>query len=185
MIGCGHMERGEWVFRQFTASLLTPSEERRILEEWFAHMATVKDAIDPEGPLPLIFHWSPAERMSLAAEYNSVASRHPDIEWPELAWFDFYTEVMTAEPVVVKGAMDFGLKSIAKAFKSHGFVDTLWKEGPADGLGAMVGAFWCHESASQGSGSMLDNELMHQIGDYNEVDCLVMMEAINYLRQEH
>jgi len=185
MIGCGHVERGEWVFRQFTTSLLTHSEERRILEEWFAYMATVRETIDPKGSLPLIFHWSPAERMSLAAEYNSVAVRHPDIEWPELAWFDFYTEVMTAEPVVVKGAMDFGLKSIAKAFKSHGFVDTLWKEGPADGLGAMVGAFWCHETAIQSGGSMLDDQLMHQIGDYNEVDCLVMMEAINYLRKAH
>ena len=38
MIGCGHMERGEWVCRQFTASLITPSEARRFLEEWFAHM---------------------------------------------------------------------------------------------------------------------------------------------------
>ena len=92
---------------------------------------------------------------------------------------------MTAEPVVVKGAMDFGLKSIARAFQSHGFIGTLWKEGPADGLGAMVGAFWCHQEASQGSVSMHDSLLMHQIGDYNEVDCLVMMEAINYLRREH
>ena len=185
MIGCGHVEGGEWVFRQFTAGMLTAGEERRVLEEWFAHMAMVKKTIDPEGSLPLIFHWSPAERISLAAEYNSVAFRHPDIDWPELAWFDFYTEVMMAEPVVVKGAMDFGLKSIARAFKSHGFVDTLWKEGPADGLGAMVGAFWCHQEASQGSASMHDSLLMHQIGDYNEVDCLVMMEAINYLRREH
>ena len=79
----------------------------------------------------------------------------------------------------------FGLKSIARAFQSHGFVGTLWKEGPADGLGAMVGAFWCHQEASQGSVSMHDSLLMHQIGDYNEVDCIVMMEAINYLRREH
>ncbi len=185
MIGCGHVEDGEWVFRQFTVDILTPPEERRILDEWFAYMAAVRESEGPDGSLPLIFHWSPAERLSLVAEYNSVAFRHPDIDWPALAWFDFYTEVMIAEPVVVKGAMDFGLKSIAKAFKSHGFVDTLWKEGPADGLGAMIGAFWCDQTARDNGVPMRDSALMHQISGYNEVDCLVMMEAIRYLRHHH
>ena len=185
MIGCGYVENGEWVFSQFTTDKLTIHQERRILDEWFAHMAFVKEKIDPDGSPPLIFHWSPAERLSLVAEYNSVAHRHPDIVWPELAWFDFYTQVMLAEPVVVKGAMDFGLKSIVKAFNSHGFVDTLWRDGPADGLGAMIGAFWCDQKAREEGGSMRSNALMQQISDYNEVDCLVMMEAINYLRKEH
>ena len=66
-----------------------------------------------------------------------------------------------------------------------GLIDTEWGDGPTDGLGAMIGAWWCaHEAEGRGV-SMLEVELMQKIRDYNEVDCKAMMEIVRYLREHH
>ena len=54
-------------------------------------------------------------------------------------WFDFLTRVVREEPVVVRGAMGFGLKDVAQAMFNLGLIDTNWEQGPGHGLGAMVG----------------------------------------------
>ena len=90
---------------------------------------------------------------------------------------------MRREPVVVRGALGFGLKPVAKALHSHGLIETLWGDGPTDGLGAMVGAWWC-EQAREGK-TLRDLDLMSEIVRYNEVDCRVMMEVVRYLREHH
>jgi hypothetical protein len=87
--------------------------------------------------------------------------------------------------VTVKGAFDFGLKSMAKSMHAHGLIRTSWDSGPADGLGAMVGAWRAAERANRAGGSVRDTEEMRLIGAYNEVDCRVMAEMLVYLRREH
>ncbi len=54
-----------------------------------------------------------------------------------------------------------------------------------DGLGAMVGAWWCDEEAEKTGQPMIELDLMKEIRDYNEVDCKVMWEAISYFRKHH
>ncbi len=51
--------------------------------------------------------------------------------------------------MTVRGAFDFGLKSIAKAMHAAGLIETTWGDGPTDGLGAMVGAWWCDAEAAR------------------------------------
>jgi len=94
-------------------------------------------------------------------------------------------EVIKEEPVVVRGALAFGLKAIAQAMHKLGFIETKWESGPVDGLGAMVGACWCASEATRTSVSLGQIDLMRGIQDYNEVDCKVMMEIVRYLRQNH
>lgn len=181
MIGCGHLEDGKWTFASFTADALTEPEEARVIDDWIAHMRAARDRLDPGGDDPPVIHWSPAEVSNFETAYNSAVQRHADRIWPSPRWFDFLGKVVREEPVVVRGALGFGLKAVAKAMHSHGLVQTLWDDGPADGLGAMVGAWWC-----QGQGAPLaTQELMREIVEYNEVDCRVMMEAVRYLRMAH
>ena len=66
-----------------------------------------------------------------------------------------------------------------------GLIDTEWGDGPTDGLGAMIGAWWCAHEAEHLGVPMLDLELMQQIREYNEVDCRAMMEIVRHLRAEH
>jgi hypothetical protein len=92
---------------------------------------------------------------------------------------------MTAEPVVIRGALDFSLKPVTKAMHELGLVETLWEDGPTDGLGAMVGAWSCATEATERRCTLSETELMQEIMRYNEVDCKAMMEIIRYLRTHH
>ena len=39
MIGCGHIEDGDWIFASFTADSLAEPAEARIIDEWLNHDA--------------------------------------------------------------------------------------------------------------------------------------------------
>ena len=186
MIGCGHVENGEWQFSSFVTGQLCEGEELRIIREWVDHMTAVQERLAPGTERPRIFHWSPAEVSVLETSYNSARARHgAQADWPELNWFDFWRSVMRKEPVTVKGALGFGLKAVATAMRSHGWIETDWADSPVDGLGAMVGAWRCDAEARRRSVPMATLPLMADIADYNEVDCKAMMEIVRYLRRHH
>ena len=186
MIGCGHLENGEWKFSSFTVNRLSQTEELRIIREWVAHMGQVRDRLDPSNTRARIIHWSQAEPIALDRAYNSARARHgADADWPELGWFDYLRDVIRKEPVAVKGSLAFGLKAVANAMHSHGMITTNWADSPVDGLGAMVGAWRCDEIARNKGLSMTELPLMDEISRYNEVDCKVMMEIVSHLRSNH
>lgn len=185
MIGCGHMENGEWRFKSLVVDDLTEDEELRIIREWAAHMSAVGDRLDP-GCKPRVFHWSPAEVIALETAYNSARIRHGSrADWPSgLEWHDFLKS-MREEPIVTRGALNFGLKTVAKAMRSLDLIQTDWGDSQVDGLGAMVGAWRCQEEAQSKGVSMATLPLMQEIADYNEIDCKAMMDIIRYLRERH
>ena len=189
MIGCGHVDKGEWRFKSLVTNDLSEGEELRIIQEWVDYMSAVRDRLDPQNRNPCIFHWSAAERTALENAYNSAKVRHQKRDdWPELGWLDWYDflqKVMREEPVTVRGALGFGLKAVANAMHAYGFIETSWADSPVDGLGAMVGAWRCDEEARRKGVSMAELPLMEEIARYNEVDCKVMMEIVHYLRTNH
>ena len=186
MIGCGHVENGEWQFKSLVTETLSEEEELRVIREWVDHMCSVRDRLDLGNDIPRIYHWSAAEPTALSNAYNSARARHQEnADWPDLGWYDFLTQVMREEPVVVRGALGFGVKAVANAMHSHGMIETNWADSPVDGLGAMVGAWRCDEEAKEKGVTMNQLPLMVEIARYNEVDCKVMMEIVRYLRAHH
>ncbi len=185
MIGCGHVEAGTWRFESFVVDALTEPEEARIIAEWLAHMEQVRQRLALQLATPRLIHWSPAEVSFFEKAYDSARARQRRPDWPSLNWFDFLQRVVRAEPIVLRGALAFGLKAVAKAMHAHGLIETLWGDGPADGLGAMVGAWWCAEESRRTGVPMSRIDLMQDIICYNEVDCKVMMEIVRYLRENH
>jgi hypothetical protein len=188
MIGCGHENvDGKWEITVFTANALDLIEENRIIEEWLAHMQEVTDRTLGKGTsIPRIFHWSPAEVsfMRTAIKNRKKVDGHVPEHWNGLPWFDFHP-VVKDQPFVVKGALGFGLKAIAKNLYKHGLTETSWGDGPADGLGAMAGAWYCNREVRETGKSMQEMPYMLEIQEYNVVDCKVMWELINYLRKHH
>ena len=187
MIGCGHVEQDTWRFECFVADRITDPAEAAIIDEWIAHMTEVRDRLAP-GTTSRIIHWSAHETSSLETAYNAALIRHPGKEatWGRLHWFDFLEQVIKREPVAVRGAHGFGLKAVTNALHALGHITTQWDSGPADGLGAMVGAWWCERQLEHGRAQrLIDVGLMQAIRDYNQVDCRAMMEIICYLRNNH
>ena len=131
---------------------------------------------------PKIIHWSPAEETWLETAWYAAVKRHPEKTWPHPNWFDFLTKVVREEPVTVRGAHGFGLKAVTKEMHALGVIDVEWGEGAADGLGAMIGAWWCEHEADARRCTLTDVDLMREIAAYNEVDCRVMAEIVEYLR---
>ena len=186
MVGCGHLEAGEWKFECFIADRLDEPSEARAIDDWFAHMAAVRARLAPDARA-MVVHWSPHERFTLEEAFDAAVKRHPEKDWrhPDWAWFDFLARVVREEPVVVRGAHGFGLKAVANAMHDLGLVQTQWDDGPVDGLGAMVGAWRCEREAASAGGRLIDTDLMRGIRRYNEVDCKAMMELVRYLRRHH
>ena len=184
MIGCGYVANGHWRWECFTADSLTEACEAQVIDGWLEHMELIRKRVDPQGALPLVYHWSNAEQSTFETAFNSACERHSDKGWEAPRWFDLLGEVVRAEPIVVRGSMGFGLKSVAKAMHSHGLIETEWGAGPTDGLGAMVGAWSCAKESAERRCSLRDTELMQQIARYNEVDCRVMMDIVKYIRRQ-
>ena len=187
MIGCGHIEDGGWRFECFIADQLTEADEAIVIADWVDHMANTRARLAPQVD-PKVIHWSSAEQSSLETAYNSAVARHPQHgpAWAAPNWFDLLKTVARAEPVVVKGAFGFGLKEMTNAMHSAGLIPTKWADGPADGRGAMVGAWSCQREVDQGRAErLIDTDLMQQIGDYNETDCKAIHDILQYLRQHH
>ena len=182
LIGCGHVEDGEWRFERFLIDELTEEAEARVIDAWLAHMEAVKARLDPEDS-PLIIHWSGAEPINFETAYNSACRRHSERSWPRPRWFDLLGRVFHAEPIVVHGAFGFGLKEIARALHGHGLIEMLWEDSSLDGLGAMTGAWWSYEEAGLTGAPVERMDLMREILRYNEKDCRVLMELMDWIRR--
>lgn len=183
-IGCGTHQGGEWRFRQFTVDDLSIAAEARMIDEWLAHLQAL--AADARGDVSAarLVHWSPAETSNFERAYDNARARHPDRDWPVLSWFDLLREVVQAEPLVVRGAFSFSLKPIARSLHALGHIQTRWGEGLADGAGAMAGAWNAAIEAKRKGVTLGETEVMREIAAYNEVDCRVMAEILDYLRRE-
>jgi hypothetical protein len=183
-IGCGTYRGGDWRFRQFTVDDLSLAAEARMIDAWLAHLQAVATVAGCSVSDVRLVHWSPAETSNFERAYDNARARHPDREWPALSWFDLLHDVVQAEPLVVRGAFSFSLKPIARSLHALGHIQTLWGEGVADGAGAMAGA-WSAAVEAKRKGVTLDaTEVMGEIARYNEVDCRVMAEILDYLRRE-
>jgi len=146
-------------------------------------MVSVASSATALGEARLI-HWSIAEQSNFEKAYDNARSRHPDRDWPALPWYDLL-DIVRAEPIVVRGAFSFSLKSIARAMRANGMIATDWGKGLADGAGAMAGAWNAAVEAKRRGVLLGDTEPMREVARYNEVDCRVMAEILDHLRREH
>jgi hypothetical protein len=186
MIGCGHLDKDdEWQFYSFVVSDLTQKSENIIIQKWIDHMKTISVEYGMINDRPLVFNWSKAEEQVLETNFNAAKVRHDWQQPANIRWFDFLSEVIREEPVSIQGAFTFGLKEIAKALHSHKLIKTSWGNSYLDGLGAMVGAILSAEESANTKKNLMEMPLMKEIANYNEIDCRVMMEIVQYLRRVH
>ena len=168
MIGIGWEENYKWHFKNFIMKENTDMSEFEMICE-FNHF--IKDNFVCE---PLFIHWTHAEK----SFYNNFLKKHENSNKEGLNFFDLY-KLFYNNKIVVKGALNFSLKSIAKAMYSNKMIESNWDSDNlcSDGLTAMHMALTLYENEDD-----INSSIMNSIANYNMIDCKVMWEILKYLR---
>ena len=179
MIGCVTVINDKSYYTDFTVSKLILEDEQKIYTRWIEYMTriAIKHNLTLED-IP-IYHWSHAEKTF----YKAAQSRHnlPDVDY--FQWIDIY-QIFKREPITLKNAWAFGLKSIANILYSQDKIKTTWSvDDASDGQDAMIRVIKCNEKALKKNIPLKRFEEMHQIITYNYVDCQVLYEILECLKK--
>lgn len=125
-----------------------------------------------------LYHWGHIEKKA----YERAMQRHPREKFHDGLvsnnWVNFY-EVMRNEPIVIKGALSFGLKSVVNALNNNNLIQLKYDEqGCSNGMQAMIDAVAVYKSGE----NIENSKKMNSIIAYNEIDCKAVHAVINYLR---
>jgi hypothetical protein len=179
-VGYVHPHKNKWVFKNFTVDHLTEKEEFYISQEFvnFIYHKSKKYHIKN----PKCWHWSFAEPNvfnNILIKYNKIKNlfhKHP------FQWCDLLT-LFHKEPIVVHGALNFKLKTIAHAMYKHGFIKTIWDSNTVEnGQMAMIETVEADLQAKKKKVSMKTLPAFTSVLQYNEIDVKVLHEILDYLR---
>jgi hypothetical protein len=181
LIGLGYYKNNKWMFETFHVANLSLKEETRIINlliDFINKQIAEYKTISKRNTkiIPRLFHWSNAEVSSF-----NLANKRNDYMWTNwlenIMWTDI-CKIFMEEPITIKNAYTFKLKDIAKSFYEHKLIKTIWpKNGISSGLGAMMASIDYYNNKNK--------KIINNIIKYNEIDCKVMAEIIEYLRIYH
>lgn len=183
MIGIGYVKNNEWIFKTFLMKRKTIESEKIMFNEFMKYISDI--LIQENKTKAKMYHWSFAE----VCAYNKFKSRHSDIiiNDSHISFYDL-NKVFIKEPVTVKDAFDFSLKSIAKALKNHNLIKSVWDTSSAcsNGLNAMILANNLYDKNIINPNYKINNNcIMKEIIYYNEIDCKVMWEIHKLIRENN
>lgn len=167
MIGVGMVKKSIWSYKCLVANDLKPKSEMELIDSFFDFVKSMDCRI---------FHWSDAEINMM----NRANLRHQNRwknEQNDTQWLDFM-KVMKNEPIVIKGAFNFSLKSIGKAMYQNRMIDKTWDCTCENGLDCMVIA---KNLYSQNKFDRTHPDMVKMI-HYNETDCMMIWKIIQYFR---
>jgi hypothetical protein len=184
MIGVGYIDpdNKQWIYRDFTVSTCSVAEENRIIRDWLNYMFDVSGNDRAKTLQAPIYHWSHIEQTL----FEKKQSQNPLIRELNVGnWIDL-CKVFTDCPIVPKGALNFGLKEVARAMYDNKLIQSVWStDNPCNnGLESMVIFKKIRDAAQHEGKDIRQVPLLKDIVDYNELDCKVMCEILTFLRQE-
>jgi hypothetical protein len=134
------------------------------------------------------YHWSPAEVRFI----NNMLER----QWEELSDDDHfilqkvnYKDILTIfkyQPIVIKGANNFSIKTIGNALYNLGLIKTTWnKDLDLNGFAVMLQINEFNIEAEKLNLSLKDYAEVNDIIHYNMIDCQVLAEIIIFLQNTY
>ena len=184
-IGIGWKDHSNsWNYKSFVAKDFNEEEEKKICKEFINFINKQRKKYSFKGHPP-IFHWSPAE----PSRWESIIEKYNNSLELDLigSWVDMF-KVFKAEPIVLRGVFDFSLKSISKAMHSYGMISTVWDTSSgnvSDGATSMLAALGALKESKRLNIPIDKTAFMKNIEKYNEVDCKVINEIVEYLRNNN
>ena len=131
----------------------------------------------------ILNHWSQAEP-TFFEKMCERQSYYLDEKYRQIIDDIEFNDILTLfknQPITIKGAFDFGLKSIANAMYNHKMISTIWKN-DLNGFSVMMKINEYNKEAEQLGLSLQDFQEIKDIIIYNMVDCQVLAEIIVYLQ---
>jgi hypothetical protein len=175
MIGVGYEKNKKWIFKSFVMKEKNNSSEEKMFIEFMDYINSVLKKENKEKCK--MYHWSHAE----VGSYKNFKSRHAELEIIDnhISFYDL-NKVFVNEPITVNGALNYSLKTIAKALKKNNLIKSTWDETSAccTGLNAMILANNLYDSKAS-----IDDPVMKEIIYYNEIDCKVLWEIHNLIKK--
>jgi hypothetical protein len=166
-------------FSSFVSSRLTFRDETKIIQDFLE--SCFKICVERKSSKCRFYHYSFSEFSSFKGalkKYNIALPVDIEIEWIDLL------DVVKRLKFIVKGALDFSLKSLVGALFSHGLIKTSYDDSEiSNGSLAMISCFKCDEEAMKRGGKMIDFDGMKEIVKYNKIDCVVLRELRDLLER--
>ena len=173
MIGVGFInKKNKWTFKCIVVKNDTIDAQIEMFNEFWKYIDNILEKHEKEEGV--FIHWTHAEQTF----FNKIRNI---IQCKDKTFLDLH-QIFVTEPIVIKDALNYSLKTVANAMCNHGLIKTKWDSSSicSNGLDAMLLAHKIYESKS--NVKLID---MKEIGHYNEVDCKVLYEILNYLRMNH
>lgn len=180
MIGVGYENNGNWIYKTFVMKEKHENFELSMFQDFHKYISIVMNEFNKKKAK--FYHWSPAEPTA----YNNFKKRHIENSFYDMNFYDLI-KVFQNEPIVVNGALNFSLKTIAKALYNHNMIKSSWDSSSlcSNGLNAMILANEIYEKVNNKTiSNPLDYPIMKEIIKYNEIDCKVMWEIHNLIREK-
>lgn len=177
MIGLGWIQNTKWNYKCFIIEKNNkPSELKMIKQLW--NFVDLK-SIELNKSETRFIHWSNAEPLN----YNKLLKRHNDETLKRMKFYDLYA-LFYKNNIVVKGALNFSLKSIANAMYNNKLINSSWdSDNPcSNGLNAMLFAYKLYKHIDIISGN---EPIMKDIIHYNSIDCKVLWEIFSFLKNNY
>ena len=179
MIGVGYEDdNGQWIYHNYVCKNTNYSEEYRIMDEFMSFVNSKQDA--------RIFYWNAEKQFWNTAE-NRQFDLTEDIDirdrisdtW-KCNWVNL-CDMFREEPIVIKDCFKFNLKDIANAMRKNDMITSKIESDCNSGMSAMIKAWECYTKYNNPA----ESRIMRDISKYNEFDCKVLWEIIEYLRNNH
>ena len=170
MIGFGRDENNEWKFQSFITDHLNLESEKKIINNF---LDCIEKSVD-ENKTCNLYHFSYAE----PSHFNKALARHNITPRIKIQWIDIL-KIIKDSKFIVKGALDFSLKSIVSALSEQKMIDLNYTDSEiTNGSEAMIAAFIADKTTNT---TMSDIDLIKCVKKYNEIDCLTLKKVLKVL----
>jgi hypothetical protein len=130
-----------------------------------------------------LYHWSNAE----PSFFNKMFGRQYDflsdeeIDFIDTINFSDILYIFKYQPIIIKDAFDFSIKTVGGAMYKHGMIKTIWSA-DANGLSVMLDVNKYSIEADKLGINLRDFKEINEIIIYNMIDCQVLAEIIIFLQ---
>ena len=173
MIGIGYSINNKFKYKCLYINDLSDNEQILIINQMINLIKDISALNNVDYQNVNLYHWSNFEPLILSKVCTKFNIVYPIFKWTDIL------DMFHSEPIIIKGALNFSLKTIGKSMYKHGMIKTIWKTNNivSDGLSAMYEAYKIYLNNKS-----INTQLKHII-KYNKVDCKIMWDILNALKK--